>query len=89
MLVVLSLPGWLLRLPSAFWGLIEWQLKSMGLLLRTIPHTRDEQKNEEGSGFPFQSIHLNHSLGAAPLREARIVFKDCRHKTQLFLNIFG
>lgn len=61
----------------------------MGTLLRTITHTIDEQKNEKGSGFPFQSINLNRSLGAVPLRKSKIIFKDCRHKTQLFLNIFG
>jgi len=88
-LVVLSLLGQVLGLPSAFQGLIQWQLKSMGILLRTITRTIDEQKNEKGNGFPFQSVNLNHSFGAVPLRKPKIVFKDCRHKTQLFLNIFG
>lgn len=61
----------------------------MGILIRTITLKIDEQKNEKGNGFPFQGINLNRSLGAVPLRKSEIVFKGCRHKTQLFLNIFG
>lgn len=61
----------------------------MGTLLRTITHTTDEQKDKKGNGFPFQGINLKGSLGAVPLRKSKTLFKDCRHKTQLFLNIFG
>lgn len=60
-----------------------------GTLVKDNSSTVGEQENETGNGFPFQSINLKRSLGAVLLRKSKIVFKDCGHKTQLFLNIFG
>lgn len=79
--MVFSLPGWVL---SFLLG-----SGAMGILLKTIPSTIDEEEEEDGEGFHPRVLILAAPFGAVPLRKPKIIIKDCRHQPLLLLNISG